>query len=98
MHVDHLPIALLPAHYRCDEHQRVLRHEIPYAAFVFVGVARVCLKVEFEGGGKGEEEEGQEEAEGGAGEDHVGDNRPEILMVRDSSQLRNSAMVVQSMM
>lgn len=56
MHVDLLPITLLPVHNGRHQHQRILTHEIPYASFVLGAVACVCCKVEFERAGEGKEE------------------------------------------
>ena len=52
MHVDDLAIALLSIHDRCDEHECVSPHEIPYASLVLAAaVAGVGCEVEFEGEG-----------------------------------------------
>lgn len=74
MHVDHLPISLLSAHNGSDQHQGISGYEIPYASFIFVGVAGVRVQVEFKGGGKGEGGENEESAGGSANADHVGNH------------------------
>lgn len=56
MHVDLLPITLLPIHDGRYQHQGILSHEIPYASFVLGAVACVCCEVEFERAGEGKEE------------------------------------------
>ena len=77
MHVDHLPISLLSADNRSDQHQGISSYEIPYASFIFVGVAGVRVQVEFKGGGKGEGGEDEESAGGRANADHVGNHSRE---------------------
>ncbi len=59
VHVDHLPIALLPAYDGGHQYKSIFRDKIPYASLISVGVAGVRLEVEFQGGGKGEEGEGE---------------------------------------
>lgn len=46
MHVDHLPVTLLPTHDGCNKYEGIFRHKIPYATFISVGVAGVRLEVE----------------------------------------------------
>ena len=83
MHVDHLPISFLPAHDGCDEDECVFCYEIPYTSFVSGGVARVRLEVEFEGGGKGEEDgEGEEKGEHGAQSSHFGELATKLFFFR----------------
>lgn len=58
MHIDHLPVSLLPINYRRHQHQCILGDKIPYASLILVVVASVCFQVEFE---RPREREDQEE-------------------------------------
>ena len=55
MHVHHLPIPLTAPHDGGDEHERVFGDEIPDTSLVALVMACVCLEVEFQGGGEGQE-------------------------------------------
>jgi hypothetical protein len=63
MHVHPLSIASVPIQYRRDDHELLLRDEIPYAPLVLGGFMLLNgVQVELEGGGEGEDEEEQERA------------------------------------
>lgn len=61
MHINNLPIPLLPAHMRSNDHKLVLRDIISYTSLVFRGrVTAIRREVEFQRGrelDEGEEEE-----------------------------------------
>ena len=48
MHVDHLPITLLPIYNRSDENEGIFADEISYASFVLAAVASVRCEIKLE--------------------------------------------------
>ena len=62
MHINNLPIALIPTHDSRDNNQLILQDEIPYAPFILRRVARDSGEVESQRGRKlRDEHEGDEE-------------------------------------
>lgn len=66
MHINNLPIPLIPTNNRCHNNQLILQDEIPYTPFILGGVARDSGEVESQCGRElcdehEREEEGAEE-------------------------------------
>jgi hypothetical protein len=66
MHINNLPIPLLPAHNRRNNHKLIISHIIPYTPLMFRGrIATERREVEFQRGAELNAQEEEEEDDGG---------------------------------
>lgn len=64
MHINNLPIPLLPAHKRSNNHKLIISNEIPYTSLMFRGrVSSIRREVEFQRGAELDEEEDEKDCQ-----------------------------------